>query len=178
MHNTRFDSEKAVEAILYVASHAPNPDLYHVGKILYYADRIHLERYGRLITSDRYVAMKNGPVASGTYDLLKTARGDNGQHCPAGCTKEAVQASISVLGKKQNYRVLANRAHDIEFFSRSDLKCLDEAIATYGHFTFDQLNEISHDEIWRSVHLNSEIPLENIARHCNHSEQLLEYLHG
>ena len=33
MLNVRFDSEKALEAILYVASKAPIPDIYHVGKI-------------------------------------------------------------------------------------------------------------------------------------------------
>lgn len=32
MLNVRFDSEKALEAILYVASKAPIPDIYHVGK--------------------------------------------------------------------------------------------------------------------------------------------------
>ncbi len=57
MLKIRFDSEKALEAILYVASKAPVPDIYHVGKILYYADRAHLERYGRLITGDEYKAM-------------------------------------------------------------------------------------------------------------------------
>ncbi|MCW7083120.1 Panacea domain-containing protein [Escherichia coli] len=71
MLNVRFDSEKALEAILYVASKAPIPDIYHVGKILYYADRFHLESFGRLITGDHYNAMKDGPVASNTYDIIK-----------------------------------------------------------------------------------------------------------
>jgi len=61
MLNIRFDSEKALEAILYVASKAPIPDIYHVGKILYYADRFHLEAFGRLITGDQYNAMKVWP---------------------------------------------------------------------------------------------------------------------
>jgi hypothetical protein len=43
MLKTRFDAEKALEAILYVASKAPIPDIYHVGKILWFADRVHLE---------------------------------------------------------------------------------------------------------------------------------------
>ncbi len=34
------------------------------------------ESFGRLITGDHYNAMKDGPVASNTYDIIKIARGD------------------------------------------------------------------------------------------------------
>lgn len=179
MLKRRFDAEKAIEAILYVASIAPIPDLYHVGKILYYADRIHLEKYGRLITGDRYTAMKNGPVASGTYDILKTADTTrSGQRCPEGCDREHVKASIGVLGKADGYRVVAKRSYMPDFFSKSDVKCMEEAIRNYGDLTFEQLNDISHDEVWRSADLNNEIPLEVIASHCKDGELLVEYLRG
>ncbi len=42
--------------------------------MMYFADRLHLERYGRFICGDSYVAMKNGPVPSFTYDILKARR--------------------------------------------------------------------------------------------------------
>ncbi|WP_255566960.1 MULTISPECIES: Panacea domain-containing protein [unclassified Photorhabdus] len=84
MLSARFDSEKAIESILYVASTAPISDIYHVGKILYFADRLHLERYGRLITGDNHLAMKDGPVAENAYDIIKVARGD-GRFIPNMC---------------------------------------------------------------------------------------------
>jgi len=40
-------------------------------KLLYIADRESLKETGRKITRDRTVAMKNGPVLSGIYDLIK-----------------------------------------------------------------------------------------------------------
>ncbi|WP_182056504.1 Panacea domain-containing protein [Pantoea sp. ME81] len=177
MLKTRFDSEKALEAILYVASKAPIPDLYHVGKLMYFADRKHLERYGRLITGDNYKAMKNGPVASGAYDLLKLARGDVGQRCPAGCTPEIVRESL-VVSSGGDHAVNVKRDFNADFLSKSDIICLDEAIAEYGTLTFGELNDISHDDVWRSASRNDEIPLEVIAAHSKNGQDLLEYLHG
>lgn len=178
MLKTRFDSEKAIEAILFVTSIAPIPDLYHVGKILYFADRLHLEDFGRLITSDSYIAMKNGPVASGTYDILKIARGDPGQRCPSGCSIDHVQASLGVLPKHDSNRVIAKRTPNMDFFSKSDISCIQKAVEQYGNMTFDELNDISHDEVWKSADRNNEIPLEVIASHCKDGEQLIAYLRG
>jgi len=39
-------------------------------KLLYIADREALSRWGRPITTDRYVSMKEGPVLSNTYNLI------------------------------------------------------------------------------------------------------------
>jgi uncharacterized phage-associated protein len=40
-------------------------------KLLYIADRECLKEFGQPITGDRAVAMKNGPVLTHTYDLIK-----------------------------------------------------------------------------------------------------------
>jgi uncharacterized phage-associated protein len=40
-------------------------------KLVYFADRYHLRKYGRPITSDEYLAMPFGPVASGAKDLAE-----------------------------------------------------------------------------------------------------------
>ncbi len=44
-----FDREKAIEVIKYLAKYAPNPGIYWIGKILYFADLLHLQKYGRLM---------------------------------------------------------------------------------------------------------------------------------
>lgn len=175
MLSMRFDSEKAIEAILYIASNAPNPDLYHVGKILYFADRIHLEQFGRLIAGDSYIAMKDGPVASATYDILKKVRGD-GCRCPDGCDVEHAKASFHVGGADQSHRIFPKRNVDLDVFSASDIRCIDEAIAKYGCMSFGELKEISHDDVWNSADMNSEIPLEVIALACRDGESLLQHL--
>lgn len=171
MLKVRFDSEKALEAILYVASKAPIPDIYHVGKILYYADRYHLELFGRLITGDHYNAMKDGPVASNTYDIIKIARGD-GVYVPNGCDTEAVKAAFKVSGMK----LLPSRQADEDYLSESDLECIDKAIGVLGNMSFGDIRKMSHDGAWESADANGEMPLESIVDQLNNSELILDYI--
>src|SRR5437899_249948 len=72
----RFDPEKALQAILFVAHRIPEASFHQISKIIYFADKAHLQKYGRLICGDSYVAMKHGPVPSAIYDILKAVRGD------------------------------------------------------------------------------------------------------
>lgn len=174
MLKVRFDSEKALEAILYVASRAPNPQLYWIGKILYFADRFHLERYGRLITGDHYIAMEYGPVASSCYDILKFARGD-GRSLPSGISPKQVSSSISIGDEAL---VKALRSPDIDYLSRSDITCIDDAIHEFGNMTFGRLCDTSHDNVWKSVPKNHVIPLETIAINCKDGERLVKHLQG
>lgn len=175
MLRTRFDSEKALEALLYVASKAPIPDTYHVGKILYFADRLHLDKYGRLITGDSYSAMKDGPVASNTYDIIKIARGD-GRFVPNGCNAEAIRQALFVADLRGGHRVRALREPDDDAFSDSDIACIDEALSLYGNLSFRQIREISHDCVWESANENGDIPLEVMAANCSDPEKLIDYL--
>lgn len=177
MLQPRFDSEKALEAILYVATRAPIPDMYHVGKILYFADIMHLDCYGRLITGDNYIAMKDGPVAQNGYDIIKIAQG-KGKFIPNGITIDDVMGSLRVSDKSGGYRVEALRSFDDDAFSDSDLKCIDNAIDIYGEMTFGQIRDISHDEVWSGATENCEIPLESIVTKCKNSKELLAYLSG
>lgn len=71
-----FAPDKALESVLYIAAHLAEPTIHEVLKIRYFADKLHLAQYGFLASGDEYVAMKFGPVASSTYNLLKAARGD------------------------------------------------------------------------------------------------------
>jgi len=178
MLKTRFDAEKALGAILYVASKAPIPDIYHVGKILWFADRVHLERYGRLITGDNYKAMKDGPVAENSYDIIKIAQG-KGRYIPNGIEVQDIKAALTVYDKSDSYRVQPLRNSDNEVFSESDLKCIDEAIIQYGKLSFGEIRDISHDDVWLSATENDDIPLEIIALSCKNGKKLIEYLtHG
>ena len=163
----RFDAEKAVEVILYIAKKAPIPDFYHIGKILYFADKDHLQKYGRFICGDSYVAMKFGPVPSGTYDILKYVKGV-GYACPM----ERAVNSFAV----DNYTVRPIRNPDLDLFSESNIECLDIAIENYGPLTFDKLKRKSHDKVFRSVDENDFMQIENIAATLPNRDQIIEHL--
>jgi uncharacterized phage-associated protein len=165
---TPFDKEKAVEAIKYVALHAPRPDIYWIGKIIYAADKKHLERFGRLLFGDDYVAMAHGPVPSGTYDLLKAAR-----YAVERPDFHPALGEFEIHGKN---RVVALKAPDRDCFSESDIQCLDEAIAELGHLSFGELKERSHDQAFRSADENDFIDLEQIVAMMPNGAALLEHL--
>ncbi|VXD20803.1 hypothetical protein PL8927_70018 [Planktothrix serta PCC 8927] len=51
-----FNIEKGIESILYILKLLENkaqPTLHRVSKVLYFADKEHLEKYGRFIFGDR-----------------------------------------------------------------------------------------------------------------------------
>src|SRR5579871_5139061 len=66
---------RIVESVLFLVNEAHNQRFhltqYDIVKSLFLADTIHLNRYGRPITYDNYVAMENGPVPSKAYNILK-----------------------------------------------------------------------------------------------------------
>lgn len=78
MLSFKFYKEKAIAALLYVTQtlikNNKRPDFHKVFKIFYFADQMHLTKYGRPITGDHYIAMRNGPVPSRLYDMLKSLK--------------------------------------------------------------------------------------------------------
>ena len=69
------DAEKIPEVILFLieCAHAQHikPTQYDLVKSIWLADTAHLNKFGRPITFDNYVAMIHGPVPSLSYDALK-----------------------------------------------------------------------------------------------------------
>ncbi len=51
-----FDKDKVLNVILYIAQHLKRKDFHKIFKILYFADREYLARYGMPITGDCYIA--------------------------------------------------------------------------------------------------------------------------
>lgn len=72
-----YDWEKTTEVLLYITEQVT--DVYNALKVLYFADKDHLAKYGRQICGESYVAMKDGPVPSCTYDLVKAAGWQEGR---------------------------------------------------------------------------------------------------
>lgn len=164
-----FDGEKALETLLYIANRCPIKDIYHIIKIQFFADRKHLERNGRFITGDSYIAMKNGPVASNAYNFLKAARGESIYLPPKMI--EAIRAALEV----KEFSVKTKRSENSDYLSQSDIACLDEAIAENGNLSFAELNSKSHDRLWQEANRNDEICFDAFIEHSQNSEQLKSY---
>ena len=56
-----FNPDKSVQAVLYVANRLERRDFHKIFKVLYFADREHLTKYGRPITGDTYMQWNMAP---------------------------------------------------------------------------------------------------------------------
>ena len=173
-HPFDFNAEKAIESILYIIENGTQPTFHHVSKVFYFADKEHLERYGRFIWGDSYIAMKNGPVPSGVYDLLKIIRGDlSPLFYPPQKIIDDIHQAIDILGR---YGIIIKRKPDAEMLSASDIECLDNSIKKYGNLSFRQLTELSHDKAWESADQNDLMEIDHIIAGFDNSAELSEHL--
>jgi uncharacterized phage-associated protein len=96
-------------------------------KLVFFADRYHLRKYGRLITNDEYWAMDYGPVASNTKDLAEMSSflGD----------REKDYAVKFLVAEDANHQFASKAPVDEEVLTLSDLEALHFAWDTFGRRT-------------------------------------------
>ncbi len=147
----QFDFPRTLAAITYIASqNIPDLTEYRILKILFFADKYHLVRYGRTITGDGYSALPDGPVPSITYDIFKR------QVLRKPFTEEGrrIAANLEISRKTKYPRFRAVAPYDADDLSKSDIAALDYAIRQLRHMSYDQLRDLSHaivafDKAWK-----------------------------
>jgi uncharacterized phage-associated protein len=176
-----FSPRKALESVLYIAARLKVPTIHETLKIRYFADKLHLAKYGWMASGDDYVAMQFGPVASSTYNLLKAARGDqSGWIHPVFA--ELVKDTLSVAADSNLLQ--PKRQADLTHLPASDVECLDEAIRQYGNMSFNTRTELSHDAAWKAAYAiaaNDEVGaspmrVDAIAKTLNNADEVIAYL--
>lgn len=168
------DVDKLLEAIVFVASEVREPTLHKISKMFWYADKLHLERYGFVLSADTYHALADGPVPSLIYDILKVAKGIK-QFVP-GVDTESVREALSVQADGRT--VQSCRAPNTDYLSETELECLSDAIAAHGHKSFGTLSNETHDAAWSSVPRNAAIPLRAIVETLPNANEVTTLLYS
>ena len=104
-------------------------------KLVYFADRYHLRRFGRPITGDEYHAMPYGPVASGAKDLAEMDDFLSDE-------ERAYGAQFLAPVDRHTYRSTAEVAERV--LSESDREALAWAWAKFGHMEWFALADYTH----------------------------------
>jgi len=136
-HKVSFDYMKATQALNYFAlKEGGCISRLKALKLIYFADRYHLRKYGRFITDDIYFAMRLGPVASNTADI-------------AGATDfmgkdESKYRSQFIAGKGKN-DITSLDSPDLMVFSESDIEALEFAWDSFGCLDKWDASDITHD---------------------------------
>jgi len=119
--------EKILNSIIFFASKSTRGKINRLKlmKILWLADRIHLNKYGRLILRDNYNALPHGPVPSTTMDA----------------TKLPIDNYFDVQG----FNIIAKSEFVSNFFSKSDIEVMEHVWEQYGEMDQFQLKDFSHN---------------------------------
>ncbi|MGH8127021.1 MAG: Panacea domain-containing protein [Gammaproteobacteria bacterium] len=163
-----FDTDKAIELILYVASRLPagKATFFTISKVLYFADLCHLDRYGQLISDDSYIAMKHGPMPSAIYNLMKKD------------SFRGIDKLSDGVFDLDGHTVIPRRDPDRDYLSESEIECLDEMLTKYGEMSFGSLSAASHKGAWNEADANDSIRLEDMVNMLPHRNELKQHIFG
>lgn len=135
--------------------------LHKLFKILWFADLMHLKKYGRTITGDTYIAMVRGPVPSILYDEIKNPRNAYFERFDKGSEKGFLK-----LRKKA----------DESFLSETDKEILQASFDKYKDYDHRTLTDASHQSAWKSAGLNNSIRIDEILAEINADDELKKYV--
>jgi uncharacterized phage-associated protein len=143
----RFNAEKFVNAVAYLAQACPNSTKMTICKQLYYADKEHLVKYGRPILGDHYYRLEHGPVPTSGLEMLR--------HNSSPAQNALLDKYVSVIGNSVHPRQHPDR----KVFSKSDLAVLDNIVRRYGKLSAAALRRKTHAEApW--VHSDDRCPID------------------
>lgn len=120
------NQDKIENAILFFANKSSKKTIEKLKlmKFIWLSDRIHLNKYGRLILNDRYKALPHGPIASRALELVGSS----------------LEGKYNVHGKN----ITATHEFDEDFFSKSDLKVMNYVWEKFKDKTPWSLRQFSH----------------------------------
>ena len=132
-----FDYKKATQAINYlIKKEGGTIDKLKLIKLVYFADRYHLRRYGRPMVNDAYLAMPLGPVGSSVKDIAEFSNFlDESERNYAG--------AFLATGATPNTVVSINEV-DKDVFSESEIEALDFSYKKFGKLSASKLVDITH----------------------------------
>ena len=130
---------KILQALYYIQRKAPadNQSRFsrvYLLKMIFAADRYHLRHFGFMATDDNYFAMKLGPVASATYNILKHSLGG---------INSAEMFYLSAVKEISEHDVVIEEQGEDEL-SESFKEAIDFALREFGHYNWEQISSISH----------------------------------
>lgn len=136
-----FDFDKAIQALNYIAikvGQDRSMNKMKAIKLLYFADRYHIRKYGRPILNDKYLAMEYGPVASTSKDIAELS-----VFLPQN-ESERAQKYISPA-KDSKYYYMSVNEFDEDVFSDSEIEALNFALEKFGDKNQYSLADLSHN---------------------------------
>lgn len=173
---TIYDKHSLVEMVLYILKQTKGTDIYHVFKILYFAEQKHLLKWGDRMLADDFKAYQYGPVPDQLYKALHN-NPKYGRELP-----DLIAQAVHTAGDEASNVLLPSREPDMDWLSKADVECLDASISENANLSFDELREKSHDDAWLEAWISAQnagsdtIDPVSIAKAAGADDGLLEYI--
>lgn len=148
--------KRLVEQVLFVLSLVPGMTQYTLYKVLYFADRKYLSKYGIPLVHTAFYAWEYGPVPKKLYYALKHP---NGLQIEDRVFAEAVR-----MGKKDaSDRLFPLREPDFDYIAKAEVETLRESVEENANCSFEDLKNRSHDIAWHNAY--SKAPQQGVLTH-------------
>lgn len=171
---TELDTEKAIEILLYVAPKMGN-SIYNSLKIIYLADKKHLEETGSFMYGETYSALDLGPVPSFAYDVAKVGTGRNCYNSELVFETPNFSGAFDI-SKGTQRMIEPLREASLDFLALSDLEALNATLAAYKDLGFAGLKSLSHDSAYHATIRNSPMSKQAIAATTDIGAELVQHL--
>jgi uncharacterized phage-associated protein len=163
-----FHEGKAIEAMALIAKLHPGVTPLYVSKMLFFAEKWHLNRYGRPILADTFIAMPKGPVPSTIKNFI--------DHNWAWVDKPAQFEEAVKVQKKGGFKRLytGTREPNLDLLSKTDVDCITEAVDFCKDKDPEELSLLTHHErSWREADANGAMDYELFIDEDNPNRQAI-----
>ena len=160
----RFNEAKATEAAAcFLRLRGGRMKYLKLIKLLYIADREALARWGRPITTDHYVSMREGPVTSNVYNLIVSEPMPSQQSIWHAHIRTVADWDVELLSDPPN-----------EELSRSEKSIIDYVLEKHGHKNrWDLVHETHKFPEWKDPGTSSTpITYREILRAVKNNEEV------
>jgi len=152
----QIDLKKNIQIINYFAiKEGGKIDYVKVLKLIYFSDKYMLCRHGRMITDDRYAAIKKGPIPSATKDVaegvVKDFTGDDDFPVSEDyCNK--------YIGHVDVWNIESRNAFDDNMFSDAEIEAMESVYGKFGKEDKWKLCNTTHEFYeWKRHGIDGEI---------------------
>ena len=169
---SRYEQQKIVEVVLYILNKTEGIDYYHLLKVLYFAEREHLVKWGDKITADDFFALQYGPVPTRLYNAIKK------QNTPDANLADLLWEVIEFAGDDAPNVLLPKRNTNEDYLSESEKIVLGNSITENAKKLFQELKDKSHDAAWRKAFNSSSKRISPIdmAKEEGATDAMIEYM--
>ena len=132
-------------------------------KLFFFADKTHLEKVGKSIFNHNYTKMPKGPVPMWIYGIIRTSASgadDYDFSNEVNVFNTLIEANQVENGFDDGFHyVFKNKVEfDPMFFSKSQIKTLEEVCEQYKYTTATVLSDISHETYaWKYANMHDPI---------------------